>query len=240
MLEELSLKIRRRESPMYEGLYQLAKSLRNLEMPVLPFLYTLLYRERQMRLALWRSLARMFYYTPIFKSRCKKVGKRLQLIGGIPLLLGNLRLNIGDDVTLYGYSTLSGAKVFDDPTLSIGDNSYLGYQLVINVGCDVTIGKNCLIGERVIIMSYDGHSTNPAERHLPAPTKSSRPIVISDNVWIGAGSIILKGVTIGEGSVIAIGSVVTTKVPPHSLAIGNPARIYPLMHPSCNDKVEGK
>lgn len=228
MWEELSLKIRRRESPLYERLYRIAKSVRSFEIPVIPVLHSMLYRERLLRISLWRNLMRVVYYTPMLKTRCQRVGKRLQLTGGIPLVLGNLKLVIGDDVSMYAQSTLAGAKVFDNPTLTIGNNTVLGYQLVITVGCDVSIGSNCLIAERVIIMSYDGHNNNPAQRHLPAPPESSKSITICDNVWIGANSTILKGVTIGEGSIVASGSVVTSKIPPNSMAIGNPARVFPL------------
>ncbi len=199
------------------------------ELPVVPGFHSLLYRERQFRLSSCQTILRIFYWTPLFKSRCQRVGKRLQLVGGVPLIMGNLRLIIGDGVTMFGQSTLSGAKVFDTPTLTVGDHTHLGYQLIINVGCDVTIGKRVLVADRVTIMSYDGHPTDPGQRHLPAPPASSRKIVIGDNVWIGINSVILKGVTIGEGSVIASGSVVTSRVPPNSLAMGNPARIYPLM-----------
>jgi len=143
--------------------------------------------------------------------------------------MGHLRLKIGNDVIIHGVSTLIGAKVFESPTLIVGNNTHLGYQLIVNVGCDVTIGDNVLVGDRVSILSYDGHPVNPAERHLPAPKESSKPIIIGNNVWIGSNCTILKGVRIGEGSVVANGSVVTTKVPPRSLAIGNPARNFPLM-----------
>jgi acetyltransferase-like isoleucine patch superfamily enzyme len=228
MWQELSLKIRRRESPLYDTLYRIAKTVRSFEIPVVPGLYRTLYWERATRIALWRNMLRILYYTPMFKTRCRSIGKRLQLIGGIPLVIGHLKLDIGDDVSMYAQSTLAGARVIDNPTLTIGSNTVLGYQLYITVGADVTIGNNCLIAEKVTIMSYDGHHANPLQRHLPAPPESSRPITICDNVWIGAGSIILKGVTIGEGSIVAGGSVVTAKVPPNSMAIGNPARVFPL------------
>ncbi len=228
MINEFFVKIRRRESPFYERLYRVIKGMRGLELPVIPGFHSALYRERQVRLFFCHAALSFFYHTPLFKSRCHAVGKRLQLIGGIPLVMGNLKIVLGSDVTLFGKSTFVGAKVFETPTLTVGNNSYLGYELVIDVGRDITIGSNVLIGDRVMIRSYDGHPTDPATRHLPAPPESSRPIVIGDNVWIGANCVILKGVTIGEGSVIAGGSVVTMKVPPNSLAMGNPARLYPL------------
>lgn len=229
MLDNLALKIRRRETPVFDRLYRLAKAVRGFEVPVIRPLHGLLYRERRLRLQMWRNFVRVFYATPLFKSQCEAVGKRLHLIGGVPLILGHLRIRLGNDVTVHGVSTFTGAKVFELPTLSVGNGSHLGYQLTIGVGCDVTIGESVLIADRVSILSYDGHPANPAERHLPAPVESSRPITIEDNVWIGTGCIIMKGVNVGRNSIIAAGSVVTQKVPPDSLVIGNPARVFPLL-----------
>ena len=228
MVDALILKIRRRETPFYSTLYDLAKRARRFEVPVVRPLYRLLAWERLLRQGLWNSCARVFYHTPLFKLRCATVGSGVYLIGGIPLVMGPLRLNLGDDVSIHGKSTLIGAKVFDNPTLTVGSNSCLGYQLIIDVGCDVTIGNSVFIGDRVSILSYDGHPTNPEERHLPASRASSKPIVIGDNVWISGNCVILKGVIIGENSVIANGSVVSARVPPNSLAFGNPARCFPL------------
>lgn len=228
MVDSFILKIRRRETPFYDSLYTLSKRVRRFELPVIRPLYRLLEGERSLRLSFWNSFTRVIYHTPIFKLRCDKVGKGLYLIGGIPLVMGHLRLRLGDDVSMHGKSTLIGAKVFDHPTLTVGSNSCLGYQLIVDVGCDVTIGNNVFIGDRVSILSYDGHPVKPEERHLPAPKASSKPIVIGDNVWISGNCVILKGVTIGEGAVIANGSVVTTKVPPKTLAFGNPARCFPI------------
>lgn len=230
LIDDIALKIRKRETPGYDRLYCIAKGIMSFEVPVIAPLHGLLYQERRTRLQFWRNILRVWYYTPLFKSRCDQVGKRVRLIGGIPLILGHLRIRLGDDVVVHGVSTFSGAKVFDRPTLTVGNSSHLGYQLTINVGCDVTIGDHVLIADRVTIMSYDGHPANPAERHLPASTQSSRPVVIEDNVWIGSGCIIMKGVRIGSNSIVAAGSVVTQKVPQDSLAIGNPARVFPLLY----------
>lgn len=228
MVDAFILKIRRRETPFYETLYNLAKRVRKIELPVIRPLYRFLGWERSLRLSLWDSFIRVAYNTPLFKLSCDTVGKGLYLIGGIPLVMGHLKLKLGDDVSIHGKSTLIGAKVFENPTLTVGSNSCLGYQLIVDVGCDVTIGNNVFIGDRVSILSYDGHPSKPDQRHLPAPKASSKPIVINDNVWISGNCVILKGVTIGAGSVIANGSVVTAKVPPNSLAFGNPARYFPL------------
>lgn len=228
MLEKIILKIRRRESPRYERLYQLAKSIRRFEVPPFKPVYQILAWERTLRLSCWNTFIRVFYHTPIFKLRCHEVGKALYLIGGIPLVMGHLRMILGENVTLFGASTFIGAKVFEAPTLTVGSHTYMGYQLIIDVGCDVTIGNNVVIADRVSIRSYDGHPSDPAKRHLPASPESSKPIVIEDNVWVGQSSIILKGVTIGAGAVIGAGSVVTKDVPPNSLAIGNPIRCIPL------------
>ncbi|MDQ7837668.1 MAG: acyltransferase [Thermodesulfobacteriota bacterium] len=226
-LRDLSLKIRRRETPFYDRLYQIAKSIRSINMPVIKPVHFLLYWERELRLSSWHSLKQFLYYEPLFKSRCEKVGKGLKLFVGIPQIVGDLRLIVGNNVTLHGVSTFSGVKIFDKPTLTIGDNTHLGYQVGITVGCDIQIGSNVLIGNRVGIFSYDLHPLDPAERiaNKPAPKESSKPILIEDNVWIASNSVILKGVTIGRGSVVANSSVVTRNVPPHVVVAGNPARI---------------
>lgn len=82
----------------------------------------------------------------------------------------------------------------------------------------VTIGDGVAIGEEVIIRDHDGHE-------ITGGRPSRAPIVIESRVWIGMRAIILKGVTIGEGSIVAAGAVVTKPVPPGVLVAGNPARI---------------
>ena len=228
-IAEFSLKVRRRETPAYDRLYRILKRIRSVTIPVVKPLHGFLYAERLVRRNLWHFITHFIYYEPLFKSRCTTVGRGLKLYGGIPQIIGHLKLCCGENVILHGVSTFIGAKVFESPMLTVGNNSCLGYQLTITVGRDVTIGNNVMIGNRVTLFAYDLHPTNPKERHLPASPESSRPITIEDNVWIGDNCIIMKGVRIGEGSVISAGSVVTMTVPPNSLALGNPARCYPLM-----------
>ena len=90
-----------------------------------------------------------------------------------------------------------------------------------------TIGDNTIIGSGCLITDTDSHPILAAERNLPGwPNYTkSKPIVIGKNVFIGARSIVLKGVTIGDGAVVGAGSVVTKDVPANTIVAGNPAKV---------------
>ena len=106
--------------------------------------------------------------------------------------------------------------------LEIGHKSYINHDSEIRCRERITIGNNVSIAYNVLIQDSDYHTTYDDNGN---PKPQTFPIVIEDNVWIGANVIILKGVTIGEGSIVAAGSVVTKSIPSYSLAGGNPARI---------------
>jgi acetyltransferase-like isoleucine patch superfamily enzyme len=78
----------------------------------------------------------------------------------------------------------------------------------------------------VWIFDSPGHPADPAARKAGFPPSDDevKPVIIEDNVWIGQSAIIMPGVTIGEGSIVASGSVVMTSVPPNIIVAGNPAR----------------
>ncbi len=226
-LEQLAVKIRRREGGFYKALYQLAISVRHVTCPVIVPLHRALYYERRFRKTAWHYLRRVFYWEPLFKSICREVGPRFRLIGGIPWMEGSLDIRIGSDVTLNGITTLSGATVWGTPTLQIGDHSYIGYQVTITVGPSIRIGRHVLVADRVSLVGYDGHPKDPVERanHRPAPREEGRPIIIEDNVWICSYATVLRGVTVGEGAIVAAHAVVTEDVPPYTVVAGNPARV---------------
>jgi len=97
-------------------------------------------------------------------------------------------------------------------------------------GCTITaikkiiIGSEVLVGSGVIIADNDAHSINP-ERRRYSKEITSEPVIIKDNVFIGARAMILKGVTVGTGAVVGAGSVVTRDVPDYAIVAGNPARV---------------
>jgi acetyltransferase-like isoleucine patch superfamily enzyme len=226
-LDQLAVRIRRRETPFFDRLYRLAKSIRTIHMPVIPVLHHALYYERMTRLSLWHGLLRVLYYEPMFRTRCEQVGRNLTLLDGIPLLMGSLRIRIGDDVTISGVTTFVGSKMADDPVLDIGSGSYIGYQTGILTGRGVHIGRQVLIANRVFIAGDDGHPIDPAARranHPPAP-EDIREIWIEDDVWIGEGATVLKGVRVGKGAIVASHAVVTHDVPACTVVAGNPARV---------------
>ncbi len=109
-------------------------------------------------------------------------------------------------------------------SLKIGDNVGMS-STRLWVHDSVTIGNHVKIGACVLITDTDAHPMNYMARRTTNEGTKSAPIVIEDDVWIGAHSIILKGVTIGARSVIGAGSVVTKSIPADCVAAGNPCRV---------------
>ena len=106
--------------------------------------------------------------------------------------------------------------------VKIGDKTYINHDSEIRCRERVTIGNNVSIAYNVLIQDSDYHTMYD---EVGNPKPETLPITIEDNVWIGAGAMILKGVTLGEGCVVAARSVVTKNTPPYSLVAGNPARV---------------
>lgn len=146
--------------------------------------------------------------------------------------LNRLTFNDSDEVRTL-FSQLIGKKL--DEKFTLIPPFYTASGIEINVGSNVFINQNCtfydlggldigddvMVGPNVSIITT-GHSINPCLRRT---VTIGKPIVIEKNVWIAANAIIIGGVTVGENSVIAAGSVVTKDVPPNTLVGGNPAQV---------------
>ena len=119
------------------------------------------------------------------------------------------------DWRVYVYS---GGRVYVGigATLKV-EEAYMHYNCTIE--CFHNYRKAIKIAQEVIIRDSDNHEI------IRTGYKKTAPIVIHDNVWIGTRATILKGVTIGEGAIVAAGAVVTKNVPPHTLVGGVPAKI---------------
>lgn len=109
--------------------------------------------------------------------------------------------------------------------LTIGENVGMSQAALIAID-NITIGNNVKIGGGVCVWTTDFHSLDPLVRNSPLDLKQRRTasVRIHDNAFIGARSIILKGVTIGENSIVAAGAVVTKSIPPNQIWGGNPAK----------------
>jgi acetyltransferase-like isoleucine patch superfamily enzyme len=138
------------------------------------------------------------------RLRCEQAGGTIELGGRVVLWPG---------VKLSAYSTGSSLA-----RLRIGDNTHVGDRTEIHCGHEVSIGADCAISWDVVILDRDYHALDTGD-------EQRRAVTIGDHVWIGCRAIVLKGVTIGAGAVVAAGAVVTEDVPPRALVAGNPARV---------------
>lgn len=130
------------------------------------------------------------------------------------------------------FSQLTGKNIdvsfrfFPPIYIDCGKNITVGKNVFINMCCrfqdqgGIEIGDGCFIGHNVTFATLD-HDINPNNRTTMHPA----PITLQKNVWIGSDSTILKGVTIGENSIIGAGSVVVKDIPPNCIAAGNPCKI---------------
>lgn len=131
--------------------------------------------------------------------------------------------NYMSDIT--GYEVDESFSLFVPFTADFGKNIKLGKNVFINSGCrfqdqgGITIGDGSLIGHNVVLATIN-HDYDPKNRG----TMHLQPIVLEINSWIGSNATILPGITIGENSIVAAGSVVTKDVPPNTIVAGNPAK----------------
>lgn len=148
------------------------------------------------------------------------------------------QVQIGRNVSIDG--TL---EVYEKGLLTIGDYSFVG-RARIYAAQSVSIGEYCLISDNVCIMDSDLHprsaqarkwiAQNWADGQFPDvySNVNSKPVVLRPHAWIGYGSAILKGTTVGEGAIVGAGSIVTKNVEPWTIVFGNPARFIREIPPN--------
>ncbi|MCZ8261817.1 MAG: acyltransferase [Beijerinckiaceae bacterium] len=219
--------VKARRHPVARVLHAGFHTLRASRLPVVPGLHAALYRARQGGLGLWHSLRRMLWDTPLFLSQTSNPPSRLFLYGGIPLILGPLRLRIGEDCRISGQVTLTARPTSKEPTLIVGRNCDIGWQTTIAVGTRVVLGDNVRIAGRAFLAGYPGHPLEAEARALGLPDDDSQcgDIILEPDVWLATGVTVNAGIRIGRGTVVAAGSVVTKDLPPNVLAGGVPARV---------------
>jgi acetyltransferase-like isoleucine patch superfamily enzyme len=233
----LFTKLRRGEGPFWGRLKRLAQAVLSFHVPVNGLtrpLFRLCYRVHVVVRETWVWARRFFWNEPLFRSQCESVGRGFRM-EELPYLGGRGRIVIGDRVYISGWISVGFSNVVAErPEFVVGDGTFIGHRCGFNVSRSIRIGRHCYIASGASIADFDGHPLDAAERRAgkPTPPEACRPIVIGDDVWIGAHVMILKGVTIGDRSIVAAGSVVTRDVPPDSIVAGNPARVVKSLVPA--------
>ncbi|MGN6512706.1 MAG: DapH/DapD/GlmU-related protein [Lysobacteraceae bacterium] len=144
------------------------------------------------------------------------------------------RVRVGDGVLLnscnrgYHLNMFGPVKLLADrpgARIEIGDHTRI-HGSCLHACASIVVGKRCLIAANCQLIDSSGHELCfPHVEERIKSTDTGRPIVLEDDVWLGAGTLVLPGVTIGRGSVVGAGSVVTRDIPPMVVAAGNPARV---------------
>ena len=105
--------------------------------------------------------------------------------------------------------------------INIGNNVLLCPGVRLDSACTISVGDNCMFAAGSYVTDADWHDIYDRTR----PVGTTKAITLANNVWVGDGAIICKGVTIGKNSIVGAGSVVTNDIPENSIAAGNPARV---------------
>lgn len=231
LFDQFVLKVKRGETPLFRLLKRMAVGLLTFGVPRLPgFLkapFRVLYELHFGVIVFFRWLVSTFYSQPLFQSRCASVGRNLRVLA-MPYVSGHVEIHVGDDVQFNGKVDILCGRFLEKPQLVIKDRASLGAFTLITVNREVIIEEDALISYDCRISDSDGHPRQADLRLRKAPVdpKDIRPVRIGRNAWIGNGSHIMKGVTIGEGAIVGANSVVISDVPPYALAMGNPAEVY--------------
>lgn len=130
------------------------------------------------------------------------------------------KLLLGDMASIHSGCKL---KIRSGAELELGANVFLNYGCMIICRQHVRIGSGCMFGPNVLIYDHD-HDLYADINHRKNSFKT-KPVVIGENCWIGANTVILKGVTIGDQAVIGAGSVITHDVPPNTIMVQKRERI---------------
>jgi acetyltransferase-like isoleucine patch superfamily enzyme len=230
-IDSLILKVKRADTPLLRTARALARMVRRPQAPILPRalkpVLRTLYELHYLTIQTARLLVTVLYRHPLFQGRCASFGKNVS-IDGLPFVNGHAEIHIGDNVYLGGRLDIHSGRFIDQPRLVIKDNAELGWNVRITVNREVVIEEHARISFDCRISDSDGHPREADLRRQNAPVdpKDIRAVRICRDAWIGNGSHIMKGVTIGEGAIVGANSVVITDVPPYSLVLGNPAEVY--------------
>jgi acetyltransferase-like isoleucine patch superfamily enzyme len=227
-LDELLVMLKRGETPMTRLALDAYKRLTKFNLPdtvATRAVYGSLYRGWHFWQETSEFLASKLVIEPMVRARFHSVGARLQ-VSSLPYVTGHPKIVVGDDCKFSKFAVSAGRFV-DEPELIFGDGCTIGSSVFFSVNKRITLGRRVGVAGRVAISDSDGHPSDPERRRRGEQMTADDilPVTIGDLVWIGRDAHVLKGVTIGDGAIVASGSVVATDVPAGALAMGVPARV---------------
>lgn len=231
LIDRLILKIKRENTPLFRWIRTVARVFLRPSAPRIPGalrpILRLFYELHFAVIVFFRAFVNIAYRNPLFQARCASAGRNLS-IDNMPFVVGHAEIHVGDNVLFGGNIVIVSGRFLDRPQLVIKDRSELGWNVQITVNSQVIIEEDVRVSYDCRISDSDGHPREADLRAQNAPVKLSdiRPVRLCRNAWIGNGSHIMKGVTVGEGAIIGANSVVISDVPPYCLALGNPAEVF--------------
>ena len=150
------------------------------------------------------------------------------------VIKGPGRVIFGDNINAWAHAEKNVFVTYRPETvIRVGSGTKINGVGVFSYA-GVTFGERCLFGS-AIVMDSDFHPLHPRDRHNPDVPFVSRPVKLGNDVWVAGQAVVLKGVTIGDNSVVAYRAVVTGDVPRNVVVGGNPARII-REHPEWDEK----
>jgi acetyltransferase-like isoleucine patch superfamily enzyme len=184
-------------------------------------------------LTLLRFMRRHRMLTPKYVRLIVRLGRRRLLtprlrLDGLAFIGPQVVLEIGKraEIELGRWSWLGhGTKIrCHEGVVSIGAKTVLGQECTISAYKHVSIGRECVIADRVMLIDFD-HGVVETERPVRLQGIYKRDVHVGNNVWIGYGACILRGVTVGDNAIVGTSAVVTRDVPANAVVAGVPARV---------------
>ena len=147
-------------------------------------------------------------------------------------LYGEEAIRLGSDTVIGPYVSLSAGMLpaqalVNDHIVTIGDRCLIGRQSSIVGHLELTIGNDVFFGPNVYVTDQN-HGVDDLTMPIGRQTAGEKPVAIGDGSWLGANVVVLPGVTIGRHVAVGAGSIVTSDLPDHAVAVGNPARVIRL------------
>ncbi len=178
------------------------------------------------------TLCNRWYLEHFIRPQFDAAGKYVEIAHPRHLELFGRKIRIGDHAHIIAatdnkirLTTWSGKQ--GQGEITIGNYCLISPGVRISAARSVHIGDNCMLAANVYVSDSDWHHVYNRIR----PFRCTKPVALEDNVWLGESVMVLKGVTIGENSVIGAGSVVTKDIPANVVAAGNPARVIKKINP---------